>query len=47
MDGPTGSTREDQAVSRKTILILAIGALVGALAGGAMADIFAESPKSE
>ena len=47
MDGPTGSTREDQAVSRKTILILAVGAFVGALTGGAMADIFAESPKSE
>jgi len=46
MDGPTGSTREDQAVGRKTILILAVGALVGALAGGAMADILGESPRA-
>jgi len=46
MDGPTGSTREDQAVSRKIILILAVGALVGALAGGAMADNLGESPQS-
>jgi len=34
-------------VGRKTILILAVGAFVGALTGGAMADILAESPKSE
>ena len=47
MDGPTVSPREGQTVGRKTILILAVGAFVGALTGGAMADIFAESPKSE
>ena len=32
---------------RKTILMLAVGAFVGALAGGAMADILGESPQSE
>jgi hypothetical protein len=32
-------------VGRKTILILAVGALVGALAGGAMADVLWESPQ--
>ena len=38
---------EDQAVGRKTILILAVGAFVAALAGGAMADILGESSQSE
>ena len=46
MDGPTGSTREDQAVGRKTMLILAVVAFVGALSGGAMADVLGESPPS-
>ena len=39
--------REDQAVGRKTILMVAVGAFVGALAGGAMADILGESSQSE
>ena len=47
MDGPTVSPREDQAVGRKTIMILAVGVFVGALAGGAMADILRESSQSE
>src|SRR5512143_870044 len=47
MDGPAVSPREGQAVGRKTIMILAVGAFVGALTGGAMADILAESPRSE
>ena len=47
MDGPTVNQRECQTVGRKTILILAVGAFVGALAGGAMADILGESPQSE
>ena len=47
MDGPTVSPREDQAVARKTILMLAVGAFVGALAGGAMAAILGESSQSE
>ena len=34
-------------MGRKTILILAVGAFVGVLAGGAMADIPGESPQSE
>ena len=34
-------------MGRKTILMLAVGAFVGALAGGAMADILGESPQSE
>jgi len=34
-------------VARKTILMLAVGAFVGALAGGAMADILGESSQSE
>jgi len=34
-------------VGRKTILILAVGAFVGALTGGAMAEILAGSAKSE
>jgi len=47
MDGPTVSPGEDQAVGRKTIMILAVGVFVGALAGGAMADILRESSQSE
>jgi len=47
MDTPSVSSREDQAVGRKTILMLAAGAFVGALAGGAMADILGESSQSE
>ena len=47
MDCPTVSPREDQAVGRKTIMILAVGVFVGALAGGAMADILRESSQSE
>ena len=47
MDTPTVSPREDQAVGRKTILMLAAGAFVGALAGGALADILGESSQSE
>ena len=47
MDTPTVSPREDQAVGRKTIMILAVGVFVGALAGGAMADILRESSQSE
>ena len=47
MDGPTVSPREDQAVGRKSILMLAVGVFVGALAGGAMADIRGESTRSE
>jgi hypothetical protein len=47
MDSPTVSPREGQVVVHKTILILAVGALVGALAGGAMADILVKSPQSE
>ena len=47
MVGTTGSRREDQAVGRKAVLIMAVGVFVGALAGGAMADILGESPKSE
>jgi hypothetical protein len=47
MDGPTVSSKEGQAVGRKTILILAVGVLFGALAGGALADIRGESPQSE
>jgi len=47
MDGPTVSPREDQAVGRKTIMILAVGVFVGALAGGALADILRESSQSE
>ena len=47
MDTPSVSSREDQAVGRKTILMLAVGAFVGALAGGAMADILGESSQSE
>lgn len=34
-------------MGRKAILILAVGAFVGALAGGAMADILGESSQSE
>jgi len=34
-------------MGRKAIVILAVGAFVGALAGGAMADILGESPQSE
>ena len=34
-------------MGRKILFILAIGAFVGALAGGAMADILGESPQSE
>jgi len=34
-------------VGRKTILVLAVGVFVAALAGGAMADILAESAQSE
>ena len=45
-DGPTVSPREDQVVGRKTILMLAVGAFVGALAGGAMADNLGESTQS-
>ena len=33
-------------MGRKTMLILAVVAFVGALAGGAMADIIGESPQS-
>jgi hypothetical protein len=47
MNGPTVSPREDQTVGRKTIWILAVGAFVGGLAGGAMADILGESPRSK
>lgn len=47
MDCPTVSPREDQAVGRKTIMMLAVGVFVGALAGGAMADILRESSQSE
>jgi hypothetical protein len=39
--------KEGQAVGRKTILMLAVGAFVGALAGGAMADILGDSQQSE
>lgn len=39
--------RKGQVVGRKTILMLAVGAFVGALAGGALADILGESSKSE
>ncbi|HET7319696.1 MAG TPA: hypothetical protein VFK23_11215 [Nitrospirota bacterium] len=39
--------KEGQAVGRKTILMLAVGAFVGALAGGAMADILGDSPQSD
>jgi hypothetical protein len=34
-------------VGRKTILMLAVGVFVGALAGGAMADILGESSQSK
>ena len=34
-------------MGRKTIMILAVGVFVGALAGGAMADILRESSQSE
>lgn len=34
-------------MGRKAILIMAVGVFVGALAGGAMADILGESPQSE
>jgi hypothetical protein len=34
-------------MARKTILILAVGVFIGALAGGAMADFLGESPQSE
>ena len=47
MDGPTVSPREDQAVGRKILLMLAVGAFVGALAGGALADILGEPSQSE
>jgi hypothetical protein len=47
MDGPTVSPREGQAVGRKAILILAVGAFVGVLVGGAMSDILVESPQNE
>ena len=47
MDGPTVSRREGQTVGRKSILILAVGAFVGAFAGGAMADILGEPPQSK
>ena len=46
MDGPTVSRREGQTVVRKTLLMFAVGAFIGALAGGAMADILEESPQS-
>lgn len=39
--------RKGQVVGRKTILMLAVGAFVGAPAGGAMADILGESLQSE
>jgi len=47
MDGPTVSPREGQAVGRKTILILAVGAFVGVMVGGAMADILEKSSQRE
>jgi hypothetical protein len=34
-------------VGRITILMLAVGVFVGAMAGGAMADILGGSPQSE
>ena len=34
-------------MGRKSILILTVGAFVGALAGGAMADVLGEPPQSE
>jgi hypothetical protein len=47
MDGPTVSPREDQAVGRKSILILVVVSVVGGLAGGAMAGILGESRESK
>jgi len=47
MGGPTVTPREGQAVGRKSILILTVGAFVGALAGGAMADVLGEPPQRE
>ena len=34
-------------MGRKAVLIMAVGVFVGVLAGGAMADILGEPPKSE
>ena len=46
MDGPTVSRREGQTVVRIFFLMFAVGVFIGALAGGAMADILGESPQS-
>ena len=47
MDGPTVRPREGQTVGRKSILVFAVGVFVGALVGGAMADILAEPLQSK